>query len=75
MRKLYLGSVDGDIPIIDVNPRNCEETKTAIEGDKLLLKMGFTTLMSNHYTLLSGLTPISKTHLAANTSMSKVQPK
>jgi hypothetical protein len=26
----------GHIPIIDVNPRNCEETKTAIEGEKLL---------------------------------------
>ena len=39
----------GHIPIIDVNPRNCEETKIAIEGDKLLVKMGFTTPMSNHY--------------------------
>jgi len=28
----------GHIPIIDVNPRNCEETKIAIEGDKLLAK-------------------------------------
>jgi hypothetical protein len=39
----------GHIPIIDVNPRNCEETKIAIEGEKLLLKMGFNTPMSNHY--------------------------
>lgn len=39
----------GHIPIIDVNPRNCEETKIAIEGDKLLAKMGFATPMSNHY--------------------------
>jgi transposase len=39
----------GHIPIIDVNPRNCEETKIAIEGEKLLIKMGFTTPMSNHY--------------------------
>jgi hypothetical protein len=39
----------GHTPIIDVNPRNCEETKIAIEGDKLLIKMGFTTPMSNHY--------------------------
>ena len=39
----------GHIPIIDVNPRNCEETKIAIEGSKLLIKMGFTTPMSNHY--------------------------
>lgn len=36
-------------PIIDVNPRNSKETKTAIEGDKLLIKMGFNTPMSNHY--------------------------
>ena len=39
----------GHIPIIDVNPRNCEETKTAIEGQKVLENMGFTTPMSNHY--------------------------
>jgi len=39
----------GHTPIIDINPRNCEETKIAIEGDKLLAKMGFTTPMSNHY--------------------------
>ena len=39
----------GHIPIIDVNPRNCEETKIAIEGSNLLIKMGFTTPMSNHY--------------------------
>ena len=39
----------GHTPIIDINPRNCEETKIAIEGDKLLTKMGFTTPMSNHY--------------------------
>lgn len=39
----------GHTPIIDINPRNCEETKITIEGDKLLIKMGFTTLMSNHY--------------------------
>ncbi len=39
----------GHTPIIDVNPRNCEETKIAIEGDKLLIKMGFNTPMSNHY--------------------------
>jgi len=39
----------GHIPIIDVNPRNCEETKIAIEGDKLLIKMGFNTPLSNHY--------------------------
>lgn len=41
--------IRGHSPIIDVNPRNCEETKTAIEGDKLLIKMGFRTPMSNHY--------------------------
>lgn len=39
----------GHIPIIDTNPRNCEKTKIAIEGEKLLVKMGFTTPMSNHY--------------------------
>lgn len=39
----------GHTPIIDVNPRNCEETKIAIEGNKLLEKMGFNTSMSNHY--------------------------
>jgi transposase len=39
----------GHTSIIDVNPRNCEETKIAIEGEKLLLKMGFNTPMSNHY--------------------------
>jgi hypothetical protein len=39
----------GHTPIIDVNPRNCEETKIAIEGDKLLIKMGFHTSMNNHY--------------------------
>ena len=39
----------GHTPIIDVNPRNCEETKIAIEGDKLLIKMGFHTPMNNHY--------------------------
>jgi len=39
----------GHTPIIDVNPRNCEETKVALEGDRLLLKMGFSTPMSNHY--------------------------
>jgi transposase len=41
--------IRGHTPIIDVNPRNCEETKIAIEGEKLLLKMGFHTPMSNHY--------------------------
>ena len=35
--------------VIDVNPRNNEETKIAIEGDKLLIKMGFHTKMNNHY--------------------------
>lgn len=40
---------EGHIPIIDVNPRNSDETKGAIEGEKLLLKMGFNTPMSNHY--------------------------
>ena len=39
----------GHTPIIDVNPRNCEETKTALEGQKILEKMGFNTPMSNHY--------------------------
>ncbi|MBP6325434.1 MAG: transposase [Sulfurospirillum sp.] len=39
----------GHTPIIDVNPRNCKETKIAIEGDKMLVKMGFNTPMSNHY--------------------------
>jgi hypothetical protein len=39
----------GHTPIIDVNPRNCEETKIAIEGDNLLIKMGFHTSMNNHY--------------------------
>lgn len=39
----------GHIPIIDINPRNCKETKTAIEGDRLLVKMGFNTPMNNHY--------------------------
>lgn len=39
----------GHTPIIDVNPRNCEETKTALEGQKNLEKMGFNTPMSNHY--------------------------
>ena len=38
----------GHTPIIDVNPRNCEETKTALEGQKILEKMGFNTPMSNH---------------------------
>ena len=41
--------IRGHIPIIDINPRNCEETKIAIEGDRLLIKMGFNTPMSNHY--------------------------
>lgn len=39
----------GHVPIIDINPRNCEETKTRVEGEKLLVKMGFATPMSNHY--------------------------
>jgi len=39
----------GHTPLIDVNPRNCEETKTALEGQKILEKMGFNTPMSNHY--------------------------
>lgn len=39
----------GHTPIIDVNPRNCEETKTALEGQKILEKMGFHTTMNNHY--------------------------
>jgi hypothetical protein len=39
----------GHTPIIDVNPRNSEETKVSLEGDRLLLKMGFSTPMSNHY--------------------------
>jgi hypothetical protein len=39
----------GHAPIIDVNPRNCEETKTALEGQKILEKMLFNTPMSNHY--------------------------
>ncbi len=39
----------GHVPIIDINPRNCEETKIAIEGQKNLQKMGFSTPMSNHY--------------------------
>ena len=39
----------GHTPIIDVNPRNCEETKIALEGQKILEKMGFHTSMSNHY--------------------------
>jgi len=37
------------IPIIDVNPRNCEATKIALEGERILEKMGFHTHMSNHY--------------------------
>jgi transposase len=39
----------GHIPIIDVNPRNCEETKMAIEASRMLEKMNFNTPMSNHY--------------------------
>ena len=39
----------GHTPIIDINPRNCEVTKTALEGQKILEKMGFNTPMSNHY--------------------------
>ena len=39
----------GHTPIIDVNPRNCEETKIALKGQKILEKMGFHTSMSNHY--------------------------
>jgi hypothetical protein len=39
----------GHTPIIDINPRNCEETKIAVEGQKILEKMGFDTHMSNHY--------------------------
>ena len=41
--------IRGHIPIIDVNPRNCEATKTVLEGQKNLEKMGFNTPMSNHY--------------------------
>jgi transposase len=37
------------IPIIAVNPRNCKATKIAIEGERILEKMGFHTHMSNHY--------------------------
>lgn len=41
--------IRGHIPIIDANPRNCEATKTVLEGQKNLEKMGFNTPMSNHY--------------------------
>lgn len=39
----------GHVPIIDVNPRNCETTKMAIEANKMLEAMNFNTPMSNHY--------------------------
>lgn len=39
----------GHVPVIDVNPRNCEETKMAIEASRMLEKMNFNTPMSNHY--------------------------
>lgn len=39
----------GHVPIIDINPRRSEEIKIAIEGQKKLNQMGFTTPMSNHY--------------------------
>lgn len=39
----------GHVPIIDVNPRNSEETKMAIEANRMLQKMNFDTPMGNHY--------------------------
>ncbi len=39
----------GHVPIIDINPRNSEETKMAIEANRMLEKMNFATPMSNHY--------------------------
>lgn len=39
----------GHVPIIDINPRNSEETKMAIEANRMLEKMNFGTPMSGHY--------------------------
>lgn len=49
----------GHTPVIDVNPRNCEETKTASEGEKILEKIGFNTLISNHYNHRSSVERVS----------------
>jgi len=39
----------GHVPIIDINPRNSEETKMVMEANRMLEKMNFATPMSNHY--------------------------